>query len=756
MKESISTIAKKLIISFWAFLFCSSYPMKSIAQDWEIIYPDTSAISGDLVKGAVLGANTVYLIGNDIYALDSSATLQSSINARLPLQSNTLADRFDIEYIDEVTAKMIYRNVIYQSMDAGQNWIESVMVEPVNPDFSTSAFFDALDFPSENVGYAVGTFEKIYKTNDGGATWSALSADPSTQPYEWYTDIYFLDENHGYVSGFEVPDILQNFGFQEFVLRTLDGGATWERFDLEVPNDFRFSEIDFKNADTGFIFLFETQQSEKILVTNDACESWSDITPENIVEIHEVEWLDTTTGFLFGETTTGFAMLKTTDQGQSWADVSMPIANGLNENTVNDIIFMDDSTGYTVGAGGVVMYTNSAGQNWQFVQEGAARIFEASFPTEETAYATTGSSLLKTNNGGEAWNYLSFPSEALFNYVVRIGFIDSLQGVALGFGNQYVKTEDGFESFETGTLPETFFFSNKYVGVRDDRIYIAGTTSNGFVNKLIYTDDLGASWTNVDIGLDGSFINNFHVLDDGALIVQSDFDLIYSEDDGSSWNVILNSTTSLQNSVFLNSDTGYVFSSEDLSQGQVRRIVDIQNPTIEAISIVPASDSDFILGVLPIDGTTIYAYGYRRDGFEVLASIWKSEDAGQTWNEEVVPVDLAGNIEQMKLTENSVLAFASQGQILKLPLNFLTSAEKSVLKPVLAVYPNPAGEFLIIRHKLTGNSQVQVISMNGKLAMQTELSGNESNINISGLERGMYVLKVFNGKNEWTKLLLKE
>ena len=57
----------------------------------------------------------------------------------------------------------------------------------------------------------------------------------------------------------------------------------------------------------------------------------------------------------------------------------------------------------------------------------------------------------------------------------------------------------------------------------------------------------------------------------------------------------------------MNSDTGYVFTSDDLSQGQVRRIVDIQNPVMETVAIGPASDSDFILGVLPIDGITIHS-----------------------------------------------------------------------------------------------------------------------------------------------------
>ena len=52
-------------------LICFLPHVKVVGQEWQVIYPDNSNISGDLVKVAVLEDNRLYLIGNDIYEYDS-------------------------------------------------------------------------------------------------------------------------------------------------------------------------------------------------------------------------------------------------------------------------------------------------------------------------------------------------------------------------------------------------------------------------------------------------------------------------------------------------------------------------------------------------------------------------------------------------------------------------------------------------------------------------------------------------------------
>lgn len=50
---------------------------------------------------------------------------------------------------------------------------------------------------NEFIGYRVGMFGLLYKTEDSGITWELISTDSS----KYYKDIYFVDEEHGWIVG---------------------------------------------------------------------------------------------------------------------------------------------------------------------------------------------------------------------------------------------------------------------------------------------------------------------------------------------------------------------------------------------------------------------------------------------------------------------------------------------------------------------------------------------------------------------------
>jgi len=55
----------------------------------------------------------------------------------------------------------------------------------------------SVHFTDTNTGYAVGVYETILKTSDGGAGWTALSCRTNN----WLSSVYFTDANTGYVAG---------------------------------------------------------------------------------------------------------------------------------------------------------------------------------------------------------------------------------------------------------------------------------------------------------------------------------------------------------------------------------------------------------------------------------------------------------------------------------------------------------------------------------------------------------------------------
>lgn len=121
---------------------------------------------------------------------------------------------------------------VYRSFNNGVSW-DTIRVGPQGTTGTQAqqfVTFRGIEFPSRNVGYISGNRGAIYKTTNGGATWTnispfpALNISPSGFPNSamTYFDIQALDENTVFVIG--------NFftaANNRRIYKTLDGGATW-------------------------------------------------------------------------------------------------------------------------------------------------------------------------------------------------------------------------------------------------------------------------------------------------------------------------------------------------------------------------------------------------------------------------------------------------------------------------------------------------------------------------------------------------
>src|SRR5207244_1086855 len=80
------------------------------------------------------------------------------------------------------------------------------------------AVIDDLSFPTATVGFAAANLGQVWKTTDGGATWTeVMNLD---FPYEWY-GVYAFNTNDVVVSGFNDKT------FNGLIRWSHDGGATW-------------------------------------------------------------------------------------------------------------------------------------------------------------------------------------------------------------------------------------------------------------------------------------------------------------------------------------------------------------------------------------------------------------------------------------------------------------------------------------------------------------------------------------------------
>lgn len=153
---------------------------------------------------------------------------------------------------------------IAQTRDSGKTWkqvmpgcVAKMEVEGLTREVGCS--LKSLHFPTANVGYAIGTGALalfVLKTEDGGATWNVsvtrdLAPDQSTY---FRQEVFFTSENTGFVA--------MNDGK---ILTTADGGHTWRG----LVGTSR-GKIKFADPEVGWSF-----EGSKLTYTTNAGKTWS-------------------------------------------------------------------------------------------------------------------------------------------------------------------------------------------------------------------------------------------------------------------------------------------------------------------------------------------------------------------------------------------------------------------------------------------------------------------------------------------------
>ena len=119
----------------------------------------------------------------------------------LPVDGSGLFDLNDVEATGPSTALAAGETFVFRTTNGGLNWT-SVTPMP----FST---FHGMDFVNAQTGWIAGT--SIFRTDDGGSTWSFQATPPVTM---W--DVGFADAQTGWCVGSGAR-----------VMKTINGGASW-------------------------------------------------------------------------------------------------------------------------------------------------------------------------------------------------------------------------------------------------------------------------------------------------------------------------------------------------------------------------------------------------------------------------------------------------------------------------------------------------------------------------------------------------
>jgi photosystem II stability/assembly factor-like uncharacterized protein len=258
-------------------------------------------------------------------------------------------------FMDEDRGVMLGRNGIWLTEDGGDNWElrhnSRIPEGGINPNNWYETWSQAVAMGGDTL-LAVGQrdvfsdpVELLSLSADGGKTWEQ----------QVLTDYRFF--NWGATERIVAIDSRTAIVYGHRTRRTLDGGVTWEPYDIATevePNGIAFyNGIGIAIRDRSEVFR-----------TTDGEEEWERLPnsiPFNNQIVKKVVMTDENTVMAISAESNGAAvstLMRSTDQGENWAIQTFPFRH------FEDMIF-EGQTGFILTRDGVILRSGDGGETWE-------------------------------------------------------------------------------------------------------------------------------------------------------------------------------------------------------------------------------------------------------------------------------------------------------------------------------------------------------------------------------------------------------
>lgn len=449
---------------------------------------------------------SVYFVNADIgYVVGYDGLFLRTTNGgfsweRKPVLGGIVSPVNDVYFIDSQVGWVVSQSaeigMIFKTTDAGDTW--ELQAANLFTNFLTVFMVDA------QFGYVGGM--GVYKTTNGGLSWAMTPAVPSGS----VRDIHFFNHNVGLTVG------------ADYIWRTTNGGVTWSMVYPGQLNTELFS-VSFVDDLNGFV----SGARGMVLKTTDGGISWQELTNIyiNIIRLDDIHFVNRQVGIVVGDD--GGKIFRTSNGGVSWNLIESGITSVLRA-----VDFFDENTGVAVGRYGIIRRTTNAGVSWSNPQVNQAteqlfglHIFDQTFAcavgentivtstdagltwykqsytypewvmgvyfvTRQKGFAVgTNGKIFKTTNGGDTW--IESATINPQNILRRVSFADTLNGVAVGDIGTIARTTDGGETWTRVQLSETYL--NSFFAISFVNESVGYASGDGGI--ILKTTDAGATWT---------------------------------------------------------------------------------------------------------------------------------------------------------------------------------------------------------------------------------------------------------------------
>jgi photosystem II stability/assembly factor-like uncharacterized protein len=292
--------------------------------------------------------------------------------------------------------------------------------EPVNLGEVRQNLF-ASCFPTDQEGWMVGELGRIFRTDDGGASWQRQDAG-TKRPF---LAITCLDAKTAWIAGKE-----------GIVYATRDGGATWTL--VKTGLNRHLFVLQFANAQRGhgagdFGTMVHTEDggatwttsrvSEDVKLPDTALDTG--VEPGD-VNLYGISYPDPDHVWLVGEFG---VILASTDGGLTWHQQSTPV-----ESTLFGVRFIDAKRGWAVGVDSVILDTEDGGATWRLSHAPIAgrSLYDVFVRGNQGWIVGESGTVLQTGDGGATWKISPLPIQLAANWIRSVSLSSDARGFAVG------------------------------------------------------------------------------------------------------------------------------------------------------------------------------------------------------------------------------------------------------------------------------------------------------------------------------------
>ncbi|HEX8843860.1 MAG TPA: YCF48-related protein [Pyrinomonadaceae bacterium] len=286
-------------------------------------------------------------------------------------------------------------------------------------------------------------------------------------------------------------------------------------------------------------------------------------------DLNTVYFADQKRGWVAGDD--GFVS-RTTDSGVTWTKQAVTTTDAI-----NDIYFRNKDNGYLL-AGSSIFRTDDGGQTWTEIRRysaseyggSVAELYSIRFSGSKRGWVVgsissndvvVDSLVIYTNDGGKSWQRQRVPTK---QELIHVDFADEKRGWIVGVGGTILHTEDGGETWseQLSHTKVTLY----HVDFRNNRLgWAVGERAT-----ILRTEDGGLTWTAIGSPVRATFLSVEFPDEKAGWIVGRGGVILRSDDGGRTW--IQQETRTKQNlyALFMDKKRGWAVGASGIVLGYER------------------------------------------------------------------------------------------------------------------------------------------------------------------------------------------